>query len=110
MDGDVTRGWAVYNHAYEGGAGDMHGGAVIAAFDDLLGCAQMVGPVTGRTGTLSVRLLSPSPIAQRIDYVARLDGVEGFKAFCSGEAWCGDTLLAKAEAIFVTPRNRRTNQ
>jgi acyl-coenzyme A thioesterase PaaI-like protein len=104
IDGDMTRGWAVYGSAYEGGVGDLHGGVVAAAFDDLLGCAQMVGDTTGRTGTLTVRFRSPSPIGRRIDYEARLDRVEGRKVFCSGEAWCGDTLLAEAEAIFVAPR------
>jgi hypothetical protein len=106
LDGNLTRGWAVYGHAYEGGTNDMHGGAVIAAFDDLLGCAQMVGPVTGRTGSLTVRFRAASPIGRRIDYQARLVRVEGRKAFCSGEAYCGDVLLAEAEAIFVAPAGR----
>ena len=26
MDGNTTRGWALYGHAYEGGVGDLHGG------------------------------------------------------------------------------------
>jgi len=103
-DGQTTRGWAVYGPAYEGSPGDMHGGVVAAAFDDLLGCAQMVAPVSGRTGTLTVRFRTPSPIGQRIDYEGRVDRVEGRKVFCSGEARCGDVLLADAEAIFVQPR------
>jgi len=103
VDG-VTRGWAVYGAPYEGGTGDMHGGVVAAAFDDLLGCAQMVGPVAGRTGTLTVRFRSPSPIGARIDYEGKLDGVEGRKSICSGVARAGDTILAEAEAVFVAPR------
>jgi hypothetical protein len=101
LEGTTIRGWAVYGSAYEGGPGDMHGGAVMAAFDDLLGCVQMAGPVVGRTGTLTVRFRAPSPIGRRIDYVGRLDRVEGRKAFCSGEARCEGVLLAEAEAIFV---------
>ena len=106
-DGEITRGWAVHRSAVEGGVGDLHGGVVAGVFDDLLGAAQMVGPVTGRTGTLTVRFRSPSPVGQRIDYEARLDRVEGRKAFCSGTARAGDVLLAEAEAIFVAPRDRR---
>jgi hypothetical protein len=106
LDGDRTRGSAVYGHAYEGGVGDMHGGAVLAAFDDLLGCAQMAGPVIGRTGTLTVRFRSPSPVGARIDYVAALDRVEGRKSFCSGQAYSGKVLLAEAEAVFVAPAGR----
>ena len=105
-DGDVVRGWAVYGQAYEGGVGDMHGGVVAAAFDDLLGCAQMVAPIAGRTGTLTVRFRSVSPIGARIDYEGRLDRVEGRKIFCSGSAHAGGTLLAEAEAVFVAPATR----
>ncbi len=104
FDGVTTRGWAVYGHAYEGGPGDMHGGAVVAAFDDLLGCAQMVGPVAGRTGTLTVRFRARSPIGKQIDYEGRLDRVDGRKSYCSGEARCDGVLLAEAEAVFVAPR------
>jgi acyl-coenzyme A thioesterase PaaI-like protein len=103
MDGDVTRGWVVYGPAHEGSPGDLHGGVAIAAFDDLLGCAQMVGTTTGRTGTLTVRFWAAHPVGRRIDYEVRLDRVEGRKVFCSGEARCDGTLLAEAEAIFVAP-------
>ena len=105
LDGRTARGWAVYGSAYEGGIGDMHGGAVMAAFDDLLGCVQMAGPVVGRTGTLTVRFRAPSPIGRRIDYVGRLDRVEGRKAFCSGEATSEGVLLAEAEAVFIAAAN-----
>lgn len=106
VDGSTLRGSAVYRPAYQGGIGDMHGGVVLGAFDDLLGCAQMLGPVSGRTGTLTVRFRSPSPIGKRIDYEARLDRYEGRKAFCTGEAWCDGVLLAEAEGIFVAPKGR----
>ena len=101
--GDTTTGWAVYGHAYEGDIGAMHGGAVAAAFDDLLGCAQLVAPVAGRTGTLTVRYRAVSPIGRRIDYTGGLDHVDGRKLFCRGTARCGDTVVAEAEAIFVAP-------
>jgi hypothetical protein len=104
MDGDRTSGWAVYGPAYAGKVGDMHGGVVMAAFDDLLGCAQMAGPVSGRTGTLTVRFRAPSPIGQRIDYEAWIERTEGRKAFCAGVARHGDVVLAQAEGIFVAPR------
>jgi acyl-coenzyme A thioesterase PaaI-like protein len=101
--GETTTGWAVYGHAYEGDIGAMHGGTVAAAFDDLLGCAQLVAPVAGRTGTLTVRYRAVSPIGRRIDYTANLDHVDGRKVFCRGTARCGNTLVAEAEAIFVAP-------
>jgi acyl-coenzyme A thioesterase PaaI-like protein len=105
-DGVTTRGWAVYGNAYEGGPGDMHGGVVLGAFDDLLGAAQMVGDVAGRTGTMTVRFRAPSPLGERIDYEATIERVERRKVFCRGTARAGDLLLAEAEAIFVAPRRR----
>jgi hypothetical protein len=100
-EGSITRGWATFGPAYQGGPGDLHGGVMLAVFDDVLGCAQMVGDVVGRTGTLTVRFRAATPIGSRIDYEGRLDRVEGRKVFCSGEARCEGVLLAEAEAIFV---------
>jgi len=102
----TTRAWAVYGPAYEGRVGDMNGGVVIAAFDDVLGCAQLAGPVSGRTGTMTVRLRTPSPIGKRIDYEGWIERTEGRKVFTRGTAHHGETLLAEAEAIFVAPRSR----
>jgi acyl-coenzyme A thioesterase PaaI-like protein len=104
MDGNTTRAWAVYGHAYEGGVGDLHGGVAMAAFDDVLGCVQMVGPTVGRTGTLTVRFRAAHPIGERIDYVGRLDRVHGRKIYCRGEARAGNKLLAEADAVFIAPR------
>lgn len=106
-DGQATTGWAVWGHAHEGGVGDMHGGVIAGAFDDLLGCAQLVSPVAGRTGTLTIRYRYPSPIGKRIDYHAEVERFEGYKVFCRGTAHHGATLLAEAEAVFITPRDRR---
>jgi hypothetical protein len=41
VEGERTVAAAVYGEAYEGPPGCLHGGFVAAAFDDLLGCAQM---------------------------------------------------------------------
>src|SRR5207245_4988674 len=73
----VTRGWAVWTAAYEGPPGCLHGGFVAAAFDDVMGLAQMASGRAGFTGTLTVRMLKPTPLHQRIDYEAWLDHAEG---------------------------------
>src|SRR3954447_14888294 len=53
FDGDITRASAVYGLAYEGPPGHLHGGFVAAAFDDLLGLAQIASGQAGYTGTLA---------------------------------------------------------
>jgi acyl-coenzyme A thioesterase PaaI-like protein len=105
--GAVTRGWATYSPAYEGPAGCVHGGFVAAAFDDLFGTAQTASGIAGYTGTLTVKMLLPTPLAKRIDYEAAVDRVEGRKIWVRGTASCEGTLLAEAEILFIAPRAGR---
>ena len=104
FEGKTTKAHATYGDAYEGPRGSVHGGHVIAAFDDLLGVAQAASGSPGLTGTLSVRLVSRTPLHERIDYEAGVESHEGRKVVAWGKAWHGETLLAEATAIFITPR------
>jgi acyl-coenzyme A thioesterase PaaI-like protein len=103
FDDELTRGRAVYGAAYEGPPDSLHGGFVAAAFDDLLGCAQMASGSAGFTGTLTVRMILPTPLYRRIDYTAGVDRVEGRKIWCWGKSFDGDRLLAEATCVFITP-------
>ena len=108
MDDDgITRGHATYTAAYEGPAGSLHGGFVAAAFDDLLGSAQTASGIAGYTGTLTVKMLRPTPLLRRIDYEAGVDRVEGRKIWVWGTAECDDVRLAEAEILFIAPREGR---
>jgi len=104
-DGDVLRGWATYSPAYEGPQGHVHGGFVAAAFDDLLGCAQMTSGRAGYTGTLTVRMVRPTPLRRRIDYAAAVERVEGRKIHVRGTSECDGERLGEAEIVFVAPRD-----
>ena len=99
--GERTVGHAIYREAYEGPANLVHGGVVIAAFDDLLGVAQSASGLAGMTGTLTVRLRRPTPLHERIDYEAEVDRVEGRKIFVRGLSTLDGELLAEAEGIFI---------
>jgi hypothetical protein len=103
-EGDRYVGWAVYSPAYEGPAGNVHGGFVAAAFDDLLGAAQTLSGSAGYTGTLTVRMVRPTPLGRRIDYEAAVDRVEGRKIFVRGTAHCDGELCGEAEIVFIAPR------
>lgn len=100
---DRTVGWATYSPAYEGPVGCLHGGFVAAAFDDLMGAAQMMSKQAGYTGTLVVRMRRPTPLNKRIDYEAVVDRIAGRKIFVSGTAHCDGELLADAEIVFIAP-------
>lgn len=104
-DDEITRGHAIWTDAYEGPTHSLHGGFVAAAFDDLLGCAQMASGYAGFTGTLTVRMILPTPLNRRIDYEAGVRSVEGRKILCWGTAKDGDSLLAEAECLFIRPKS-----
>ena len=104
FDGAETRGWAIYNAPYEGPPGCLHGGFVCAAFDDLLGVAQMTSGSAGFTGTFTVKMLRPTPLFRRIDYVGRVARVEGRKIYCTGQSFDTRVLLAEAEVVFIAPK------
>jgi acyl-coenzyme A thioesterase PaaI-like protein len=104
VEGEITKAFATWTAAYEGPPGCVHGGYVAAAFDDLLGCAQMASGIAGFTGTLTVRMVSPTPLFERIDYEAGVDRVEGRKIWCWGTAKAGDHLLAEATCLFISPK------
>jgi len=106
-DDGITRGWATYSAAYEGPAGALHGGFVAAAFDDLLGSAQTASGSAGYTGTLTVRMLRPTPLHRRIDYTAGVDRVDGRKIWVWGTAECAGVRLAECEILFIAPREGR---
>ena len=103
LDGQRTLGEAVYGQAYEGPPGCLHGGFVAAAFDDLLGCAQMATGTAGFTGTLTIRMRKPTPLDTRIDYEAGVTKVSGRRIVCWGRSTADGQLLAEAEGIFITP-------
>jgi hypothetical protein len=97
-DGDILRGWATYSPAY------VHGGFVAAAFDDLMGMAQMASGSAGYTGTLTVKMLRPTPLGKRIDYEAGVDRVDGRKIYVWARSRDADTLLAEEQIVFIAPK------
>jgi hypothetical protein len=104
-EGELTYGEAIYADVYEGPPGLVHGGYVIAAFDDLLGVAQAASGKAGLTGTLEVRLRRGTPLNRRIDYVGGVTGTEGRKVFAWGRATLDGEVLAEATGVFIEPRN-----
>jgi predicted thioesterase len=64
----------------------------------------MASGSAGFTGTLTVKMLKPTPLNQRIDYEAWHDRVEGRKIWCRATARHGDELLGEAEIVFISPR------
>ena len=98
---------ATFSRSFEGAPGFVHGGAIAAAFDQVLGMANLVSGHPGMTGTLTVRYVSPTPTETEIRFEAKAVEKEGRKSFVTGSCYAGDTLTAEAEATFVMLRFKK---
>jgi acyl-coenzyme A thioesterase PaaI-like protein len=94
--GDRLHGRVVFGAAYCGPPASVHGGVIAAAFDELLGSANLVRDAGGMTGTLTVRYRVPTPVDRPIDLEAWVDRIEGRKVFTHGEMRHEGTLTAEA--------------
>ena len=102
VDEQTMEGLVTFGAAYEGPPGNVHGGFVAAAFDEVLGAVQSLSGQPGMTGTLTVRYRSPTPLHEPLRFTGRFDGVDGRKVLTSGEVHAGDRLCAESEATFIT--------
>ena len=98
---EAVEGVAVFTDPYEGPPGAVHGGVVAAAFDSMLGAAQVAAGVMGPTGTLTVRLLAPTPLHVPVVFTGRVAAREGRKLHVAAEATADGTRCAEASAIFI---------
>lgn len=99
-DGGV---WATVTlgSAYEGPPGYVHGGVSSLLLDHALGTANSVAGHPGMTVHLGLRYRRPTPLFKPLEIRARLDRVEGRKAFTSGEILADGKVTVAAEGVFV---------
>ena len=102
-DGTV-RGRVTFGSAYEGPPGCVHGGLVAAAFDEVLGYAQIFSGRPGMTGKLEVFYRAPTPLHRELRFTARVDRREGRKVFVQCQLHAGDQLCAEATGLFISMR------
>ena len=98
----IVIGRARFNAAYEGPPGNVHGGMVAAAWDEVLGMAQSLSGNAGFTGTLTIKYRTPTPLYEDLVFRAWVDRVDGRKIFVSGVCQAGERLCSEAEGIFIT--------
>jgi acyl-coenzyme A thioesterase PaaI-like protein len=99
--GDRLHGRVSFGAAYVGPPGSVHGGMIAAAFDELLGSANLVRDVGGMTGTLTIRYREPTPALQPIDLTGWVERIDGRKVFTRGEMRHEGRITAEAEGIFI---------
>ena len=108
--GDRVYGNVNFGSAYEGPPGCVHGGAIAAAFDEVLGFAQSVTGRPGMTGTLVVKYRQPTPLRTDLRFEASVARSTGRKNFVEGRLCAGELLCAEAEGIFVSIGRERFEQ
>jgi acyl-coenzyme A thioesterase PaaI-like protein len=96
----------VFSDAYEGPPGHVHGGMLAAAFDDVLGRAQIIDGKVGMTGKLSVSYRRPTPLNRELRITGRVTSVSGRKVLCEAECrvfhneeW---VVTSHAEGLFIS--------
>ncbi|GAA8844552.1 PaaI family thioesterase [Helicobacter pylori] len=91
--------------AYEGPPGCVHGGFVASVLDQVLGTAAAKRGVPGLTAYLNTTYRRPTLLGTDHVCRARVDRLEGWKVFASGEIVDPQgRVTAEAEALFVVPR------
>ena len=104
MEGEEVRGEGRFGAAYNGPPAGVHGGLVAALMDEVLGVTGVMTGNHGFTGTLTIRYESLTPVDTDLRVRGWVDGAEGRKAFIAGELLAGDRLCARADGVFIRPR------
>ncbi|MDY6995809.1 MAG: PaaI family thioesterase [Actinomycetota bacterium] len=97
-------GVARFRRFHLGRNGAVHGGAVAHLFDSLLGFTafKLSRSTAQRTAFLHVDYRRIVPVEHPVQVDAGIDDIVGRKIFISGRVLDGDTVLAEANALFVT--------
>lgn len=107
-DEGTVSGTFTFGAAYEGPPGCLHGGIVAAVLDQVLGNAAARTGRPGMTAYLNTTYRRPTVLGAEHVLRARVDRVEGWKVFASGEIVDpGGEVTAQAEGLFVVPRQAR---
>ncbi len=99
--GERVRGRVRFDRRQEGAPGFAHGGAVATVLDDALGTVLILVRRPAVTARLEVDYRAPAFLERELDVEAWCDRAEGRKLHLEGELRDGETLVARARALFV---------
>ncbi len=107
-DGSVSA-TTVFSGAFEGPPAHVHGGVLAAAFDEVLGLAQLACGLAGMTGRLTIHYRRPTPIGVEVRFAARITSVSGRKVVVTGESrvlFQGEWVVsAESDGLFISMPN-----
>jgi len=94
-------GHARLSNAYEGPPRGVHGGLVAALFDEILGASMALAPPPGVTARLEVDYHHLTPVDEDLRLESRVVESRGRRVIAEATCHAGDTLTAKARAVFI---------
>lgn len=101
LDGSMVRADLEFAGRFEGGPGTVHGGAISAFVDDLLGYVPVVYGTPGVTARLDTHYLAPVPMGLKVTGEAWLARAEGRKMWAEGTIEYEGDVLVEASALFL---------
>ena len=94
-------GAVTFDSRHEGAPGFAHGGAVATVLDDALGTVLILVRRPAVTARLEVDYRAPAFLERDLTVEARCDRIDGRKLHLEGELHDGETLVARARALFL---------
>lgn len=105
VDDKIQKGHLTFDASHIGAGCVVHGGVIPLVFVELLGLfANSPGKPLSRMAYLRTDFRGPVRVGKRVTIEATLSRTEGRKVFVEGRISEGDSDLAVAEALFLTPR------
>jgi acyl-coenzyme A thioesterase PaaI-like protein len=101
VEGETMVGEATFGLHFEGPDGCVHGSVIAAAWDQMLAMANVLVEASGRTKSLTVRFLKPSPLHVPLRFEAKTEGREGRKVIARGQCTYDGVVLSEAEGEFI---------
>lgn len=101
LDGSLVRADLEFARRFEGGPGTVHGGAITAFVDDLLGYVPVAYGSPGVTARLDTNFISPVPIGVTVYGEAWMSRVDKHKMWAEGTIEYDGRVLVEASALFI---------
>jgi acyl-coenzyme A thioesterase PaaI-like protein len=101
FDPPKALGHAVFDAAYEGAPGCVHGAALVATFDMIFTGANALADATGPTVRLSARYRRPTLLGERTVFEGWVTEVTKRRVFCQGRVVQGEVVTVEAEGEFA---------
>lgn len=91
-----------FHPRFEGGPGLVHGGAIAAFFDDLIGYVPMTHMRPAVTANLCVNYRKPIPLGVTIRGEAWMTASDGRKLWCEAVGYAADgTVIVEVTSLFL---------